>query len=127
MLAKSILRPQFSSNLINTQIKRLRQAMDTIRQIQFESSVSSAHDEFNENEPLITTTPDASTPKKSAIVTDDNLFDDFEKEVNKQFENDETILAGQSTPSDQSLASFCSAYSTNENNTFTSPEKSIST
>ena len=124
MLAKTILRPQYSSNLMNTQIKRLRQAMDTIRHIQFESSVTSAYDEFNDHDP---TTPDASTPKKPTITDEDNLLNDLEKEVNDQFADDETILPGQSTPSDQSLASFQSAYSTNENNTFTSPEKSIST
>jgi hypothetical protein len=127
MTAKSILRPQYSSNTINTQIKRIRQAIDTIRQIQFESTVSSVHGEFDEHDhtPII---PDSSTPKKVAIVTEDeNPLNDLQKEVNDEFGDDETILAGDSTSSNQSLASFRSAYSTNENNTFTSPEKFNST
>ena len=56
------------------------------------------------------------------------ISNNLEKEVNDQFDDDdETILAGSSTPSNQSLASFQSAVSTNENNTFTSPDNSVST
>jgi len=129
MASKSILRPQYSSNTINSQIKRLRQSMDAIRQIQFESTVSSVHDEFNNYERT-----DSSTPKKVTTTTInedrniENSLDNLEKEVNDQFDGeDDTILPGSSTPSDQSLASYLSAYSTNENNTFTSPDKSVST
>ncbi|CAF0943507.1 unnamed protein product [Adineta ricciae] len=133
MSTKSILRPQYSSPSVNNQIKRLRQSLDTIRQIQFESSVSSVQDEFNESDhvqsPSIT---DSSTPKKVTPVSDNesptqNTFENFEKDINDEFADDDTILPGETTPSDQSLASFRSAYSTNENNTFTSPEKSHST
>ena len=59
MVSKSVLRPQYTLGTINSQIKRLRQSMDTIRQIQFESSVSSVHDEFNYSDHT-----DSSTPKK---------------------------------------------------------------
>ena len=133
MSTKSILRPQYSSPSVNNQIKRLRQSLDTIRQIQFESSVSSVQDEFNESDhvqsPSMT---DSSTPKKITPVSDNesptqNAFENFEKDINDEFADDDTILPGETTPSDQSLASFRSAYSTNENNTFTSPEKSHST
>lgn len=107
--------------------------MDTILQIQFESSVSTVHDEFNNPDSLSAFT-DASTPKKStATLSIDQLNGEsplagLEKEVNGQFEEDgdETILAEQSSPSNQSLASYQSAISTNDNNPFTSPEKSIS-
>ena len=130
MSTKSILRPQYSSPSVNNQIKRLRQSLDTIRQIQFESTVSSVQDEFNESDhaqsPSIT---DSSTPKKVTPMSDDespthNTFDNLEKDINDEFADDDTILPGETTPSNQSLASFRSAYSTNENNTFTSPEKS---
>lgn len=122
---KSILRPQYNSNDVNRQIKRFRHLIDTIRQRQFESNVSSINDEFNDEEQL------SSTPKKKPHETTDE--NSFEKLVNEEFaadddDTDETILAGTSTPSDQSLASFRSAYSTaNENNTFTSPENSLTT
>jgi hypothetical protein len=133
MSAKSSLRPQYASNTINNQIKRLRQAMDTILQIQFESSVSTAHDEFNSTD-HIGAFPDASTPKKSTgtlpidLLNGGNPLADLEKEVNEQFDEDgdATILAGQSSPSNHSVASYLSAYSTNDNNPLTSPEKSIS-
>jgi hypothetical protein len=123
MSAKSILRPQYSSNTINTQIKRLRQAMDTIRQIQFESNVTNTYDEFNQND-HITAITDSSTPKKS-IINDENSLDDLDKAIDDEFEHDDTTLAVES--SDPSLASYRSADSTIENNTFTSPEKSIPT
>ncbi|CAF1015574.1 unnamed protein product [Rotaria sordida] len=133
MSSKSILRPQYASNIINKQIKRLRHAMDTIRQIQFESSVLSVNDEFNDDD-HITTVTDFSTPKKfpeSPIIIDDNnlenSFDVLTKDVNEQFEDDNTILPDPCSPSDQSLPSFRSANSTNENNTFTSLDESIST
>jgi len=135
MISKSILRPQYSLSTINSQIKRFRQAIDTIRQIQFESTISSTQDEFNTHDHSTTIT-DSSTPKKATTTTiinedhnNENPLNDLEKEVNEQFnddDDDDTILAGTSTPSNQSLASFRSACSTNENNTFTSPEKSIS-
>jgi len=128
MQTKSILRPQYTLDTINSQIKRLRQSMDTIRQIQFESSVSSVYDEFNHSDHT-----DSSTPKKTTTMTtinDDNHIENslnnLGTEINEQFDEDDTILADSSTPSNQSLASFCSAYSTTENNTFTSPEKSVS-
>ena len=135
MSTQAMLRPQYASTTINTQVKRLRQAMDTIRQMQFESTVSNVHDEFNQNDHSAGRT-DASTPKKptfTSFSTDDgHSLDELEREVNVQFddddedqEDDETILPGQSSPSDQSLSSFRSAYSTNENNTFASPEKSL--
>lgn len=125
--SKSILRPQYLSSVVNNQIKRLRQSMDKIREKQFDSSVLSVHDEFNDDD-SITTITDFSTPKRSGetstIIIDDNnfekSFDDLAKEVNDQFEEDNTILA------DQSSNSFCSAYSTNDTNNFTSPDKSIS-
>jgi len=70
----------------------------------------------------------SSTPKKTQPTTDENNLEDL---VNNEFaaddDDDETILAGTATPSDQSLASFRSALSTNENNTFTSPENSLTT
>ncbi|CAF4987663.1 unnamed protein product, partial [Rotaria sp. Silwood1] len=132
MLAKSILRPQYASNMINNQIKRLRQSMDTIRQIQFESSVLSVNEDFNDDD-HVTTVTDFSTPKRipetSAIIIDDNnlenSFDVLAKEVNEQFDDDNTILPDPLSPSDQSLASFRSAYSTNENNNFTNLDESI--
>ncbi|UJR33167.1 hypothetical protein I4U23_020623 [Adineta vaga] len=133
MSTKSILRPQYSSPTINNQIKRFRQSLDTIRQIQFESSVSSVQDEFNESDHSHTPTiSDASTPKKMTLPLEnedlaEKSFNHFEKEINDEFADDDTILAGETTPSDQSLASFRSAYSSNENNTFTSPEKFNST
>ncbi|CAF3452686.1 unnamed protein product [Rotaria sp. Silwood2] len=131
MLAKSILRPQYASNMINNQIKRLRQVMDTIRHIQFESSVLSVNDEFNDDD-HVTTVTDFSTPQKnsetSTIIIDDNnlenSFHDLSKDVNEEFEDDTTILPDPCSPSDQSLTSFCSANSTNENNTFTSLDES---
>ncbi|CAF3928920.1 unnamed protein product [Rotaria sp. Silwood1] len=132
MLAKSILRPQYASNMINNQIKRLRQSMDTIRQIQFESSVLSVNEDFNDDD-HVTTVTDFSTPKRipetSAIIIDDNnlenSFDVLAKEVNEQFDDDNTILPDPLSPSDQSLTSFRSAYSTNENNNFTNLDESI--
>ena len=107
--------------------------MDTIRQIQSEASFSTVHDEFNNTDP-ISAFPDASTPKRSTGTLPIDQLDgvdplaDLEIAVNEQFDDDDddTILPGQSSPSDQSLASYRSAYSTNENNVFTSPEKSIS-
>jgi hypothetical protein len=129
MVSRSILRPQYSSSTINAQIQRLRQAMDNIRQIQFDSSVSLIQDEFNDHDhPTVMT--DSSTPKKTptAVVTNqENSLNNLENEVNDEFDDDETILPGSSTPSDQSLASFRSAVSTTENNTFTSPDNSLST
>jgi hypothetical protein len=125
MVSKSILRPQYSLSTINSQIKRLRQAMDTIRQMQFDSSLSAIQNEFDTNDHT-----DTSTPKKASTRIDniEDSLDNLEQEVNEQFDDgDNTILPGSTTPSNQSLASFCSAYSTNDNNTFTSPEKSIST
>lgn len=116
MISKSVLRPQYSSTIINSQIKRLRISIDTIRQIQFESSVSSIHDEFNDYERT-----DSSTPKKSitsTLINEDYNLENLQQEVNQQFEeddNDKTILADVSTSSNQSLASFLSAVSTNEN------------
>ena len=132
MSAKSVLRPQYASNTINNQIKRLRQAMDTILQIQFESPVNTVHDAFNNTDHLSAFTG-ASTPKKSTPTPSidqldaENRLADLEKDVNGEFEEDgdKTILGGQSSPSNQSMASYCSAYSTNDNNPFTSPEKSI--
>ena len=117
MTIKSVLRPQYSSNTINTQIKRLRQSLDTIRQIQFESNVSSIQDEFNDHDRI------SSTPKKSFPT---NPLDNLENLVNEGFDDDvdETIQPGPGSPSEQSYASFRSAYSTNENNTFTSLDNS---
>ncbi len=129
MASKSILRPQYALSTINTQIKRLRHAMDTIRQIQFDASVSSIQDEFNDHDHPTSIT-DSSTPKRITTTTvnnQENPFENFEKEVNEQFDDEETILPGSTTPSNQSLASYCSAVSTNENNTFTSPDNSVST
>ncbi|CAM2710015.1 unnamed protein product [Rotaria socialis] len=129
MLSKSILRSQYSLNTINTQIKRLRHGMDTIRQIQFDSSVLSVHDEFNDDD-TETRINDFSTPKKfpeetSTVFVGDSNFDqsyhDISKEINDEFEDDDTILA-----SGPSISSFCSANSTNATNNFASPDKSIS-
>ncbi|CAM4832757.1 unnamed protein product [Rotaria magnacalcarata] len=130
MLSKSILRPQYSLNIINTQIKRLRHGMDTIRQIRIDSSVRSVHDEFNDDDAEMTIN-DFSTPKKFPEETstislgDDNNFDqsfqDISKEMNDDFEDDDTILA-----SAASINSFCSANSTNATNNYTSPDRSIS-
>ncbi|CAF3963180.1 unnamed protein product [Adineta steineri] len=127
MSTKSILRPQYQSYTINNQIKRLRQAMDTIRQIQFDSTVSSVQDEFDENEHT-PTMPDSSTPRKNPTTLDelnpiDDSLNNLEKDFDEEFADDDTIQGGDSTPSNQSLASFSSALSTNENNTFTSPDK----
>ena len=122
MVSKSLLQPRYSSPTVNAQIKRLRQGMDTIRQKQFESSVSAIHDEFDTSDQPVTVV-DTSTPKKIVtplIVTDENPLVNLEKEVNEQFDedddDDETILAGSSTPSDLSLASFRSAVSTTDDN-----------
>lgn len=125
MVTKSLLRSQYSLNMINSQIKRLRHSTDTIRHIQFDSSVSSIQDEFNNDDYT-----DSSTPKKTITTTTTLTNGDhhLEQEVNEEFEDDDdenTILPGSSTPSDQSLASFRSAQSTTENNTFTSPENSL--
>lgn len=133
MVAKSVLRPQYSSPTINSQIKRLRLAMDTMRQIQFESSVSSIQDEFNTpDHPMMIA--DSSTPKKiftPTIIDAENSFEKFEQQVNEEFDDDddddETILPDSTTPSDQSLASFRSAVSTNENDTSTSLGTSVYT
>lgn len=133
MVSKSLLRPQYSSPTVNAQIKRLRQGMDTIRQIQFESSVSAIHDEFDTSDQPVTVV-DTSTPKKIVtplILTNENPLVNFENEVNEQFDeddDDDTILADSSTPSDQSLASFRSAMSTTDDNPIlASPETSLST
>lgn len=94
--------------------------MDTIRQAQFESSVLAIQDEFNDGDhplPVI----DSSTPKKITtpiLVNSADPLENLEQKVNEQFDedDDETIRAGSSTPSDQSLASFRSAVSTTEDN-----------
>lgn len=106
--------------------------MDTIRRIQFESSVSAIQDEFNHLDyPLPVT--DASTPKKittSMNINDADPFENLEQKVNELFDDDDddTIRAGSSTPSDQSLASFRSAVSTVEDNPLSpSPETSLTT
>lgn len=119
MLSKTILRPQYSSTTINRSIGRFRRALEEIRRIQFESTVSDTQHEFDENEPPLT--PEASTPKRlpennsNDMIQENGSLDDLEKEINGQFDDDdETILAGRS-PSDQSLSSFRSALSTNDN------------
>lgn len=128
MVSKSLLQPRYSSPTVNAQIKRLRLGMDTIRQKQFESSVSAIHDEFDAMDRPVTVV-DTSTPKK--LVIDEAPLVNLEKQVNDQFDeddDDETILAGSSTPSDQSLASFRSAVSTTDDNLIlASPETSLST
>lgn len=133
-MAKSVLRPQYTSHALNNQIKRFRQSLDNIRQAQFEASMNTAHDELNEHErsPIV---PDASTPKKPTFTADeapapplaDSSFASVTQEMNDEFADDETILPGSSSPSSQSLASFRSAYSSTDINAFTSPEKSSST
>lgn len=94
--------------------------MDTIRQVQFESSVAAIQDEFNDGDHPLPVT-DSSTPKKitpPVHINDADPFENLEQKVNEQFDedDDETIRAGSSTPSDQSLASFRSAVSTTEDN-----------
>ena len=133
MLAKSIFRRQYLSHPIHIQLKRLVQAMDTIRETQFESSNLSIQDEFDQDDHITTTTNDFSTPKKISATTtimDDshieNVSNDLEKEISEQVDDDSTILANLSTQSDQSLSSFYSTYSTNENNTCISLDRSIS-
>lgn len=127
MALKSILRPQYTSPVINQYVRRLLDAVDTIRQIQFESSVSNVNDEFGRSESIL----ESSTPKRPMISStsgaDEDSFGDLEKQVNGDFDDDDdqTILAdGASSPSDQSRASFLSALSTNDNNPPFSPEKS---
>ena len=126
MSAKSILRPQYSSPIIHQYIRRLVDAMDSIRQSQFESSVMMVNDEFHRSD----STVEASTPKKPSMISStssiEHLFDELDKDVDADFEDDDqTILAdGTSSPSDQSRASFLSAVSTNDTNPV-SPEKSL--
>ena len=117
MSAKSILRPQYSSPTIHQYIRRLIDAMDSIRQSQFESSVSTINDEFHRAESIV----EASTPKKPTGASSSNgiehVLDDLDKSVDAEFDDDQTILAdGTSSPSDQSRASFLSAVSTTDAN-----------
>jgi hypothetical protein len=123
MFIRSILRAQYSSNTNNNLVKRLFRTMDTIRNMQFESSVSIVNNEFNRQ--------DSSTPKRavsSSLVEtfdDESLINNLENQVSEEFDdNDDTIQPGQSSPSDQSLSSFRSAYSTIETYPSTSPDKS---
>lgn len=127
--SKSILRPRYLSNDVNQEIGRFRQCLEKLIHIQFDASLIDSHNEFREND-LLHSVSEASTPKKSS--TDDlndfedkeNRFGDLSKVIQETFdESDDTILAGQASPSDQSLSSFRSALSVNENNLCASPEK----
>lgn len=119
MAAKSILRPQYTSPTIHQHIRRLIDAMDSIRHSQFESSVSTINDEFHRAESVV----EASTPKKPTGASSSNgiehVLDELDKDVDAEFDDDgdQTILAdGSSSISDQSRASFLSAVSTTDAN-----------
>ncbi|CAF3944627.1 unnamed protein product [Rotaria sordida] len=74
-LARSLLRPQYTSTQINSQMKRLYQSMDKIRQCHMDLSISSNK---NDQSTVITNenSLDTLTDDKNVILTNKNLSSD---------------------------------------------------
>lgn len=128
LVSKTILRTRYLSDDVNHQIVRFRACLEKLTHIQFESSFFNTQNDFDQMD-LVHSVSEVSTPKKNSSENSDdiedkeNILTDLSKEIQEVFEEEETILAGQTSPSDQSLASFRSALSVNDNNFCSSPEK----